>query len=113
MRKIQDDPSVVQTAFEKLKESRSRGLTRPLEYRRQQLRNLLRGLEEMSDKLCEAWNQDLGGGKFAGQSLGHCFCVNETKECLDELDKWNATISKDTAFAVGPAKSYLTRLDRL
>jgi aldehyde dehydrogenase (NAD+) len=39
--------------------------------------------------------------------LSQSSTINETKDCIAHLEKWNAKIPCETAFAVGPGKSYV------
>jgi len=107
MERIPDDPTVVQPIYDQLKASFLAGKTRPISYRKQQLKNLLKGMKEIEEKIHEAWDKDLGGGKFASQMLSYHITIGEIEECLSKIEKWNAPQSVDTPLAIGPAKSYL------
>lgn len=107
MDRIKDDPKIIKPIFDELRESYLKGKARSLDFRKQQLKNLLKGLNDLKDKFDEAWNRDLGGGKFTSQVLSYSLTVNEVEECLENVYKWNDTSFIDTPVALGPGKCYL------
>lgn len=108
MENIPDDPKVVQPIFDELRNSfYVKAKTRPLKYRKTQLQSLLQGLKDLEEKFHEAWDKDLGGGKFSSQMLSYHLTIGETTECLHKLEEWNAPISADTPLSIGPGKSYM------
>lgn len=107
MDQIPDDPKVIKPIFEELKKSFFDGKTRPISFRKTQLKSLLRGLDEMKTEIHEAWTKDLGGNKFTSEMLSWGLCRSEVEESLEHLDSWNESISCDTPFSLGPGKSYM------
>lgn len=57
---ITDDPTVIEPTLEALKKTFATGKTRSLDFRKQQLQNLARGMKEMTDEFGEAFSKDLG-----------------------------------------------------
>jgi len=107
MDQIPDDPKVIKPIFEELTQTFLSGKTRNTSFRKTQLKNLLRGLDEMKDELNTAWVRDLGGNKFSSELLSWGLCHAEIEEALEHIDDWNKPISCDTPFSLGPGKSYM------
>jgi len=108
MENIPDDPTIIQPIFDEVRASfYEKAKTRPLSYRKEQLKNLLKGLKDLEEKFHEAWNADLGGGKFSSQMLSYHLTVGETQEALHKLEEWNKPTVVDTPLSIGPGKSYL------
>jgi aldehyde dehydrogenase (NAD+) len=103
---IPDDPSVIQPIFESLKKAFFAGKTRDLSFRKQQLKNILKGLKELTPELCEASHKDLGGGLQMG-GLQVSMAGAEVEEVLENIDEWNKPIATETSLGVGPGESYL------
>jgi aldehyde dehydrogenase (NAD+) len=66
----------------------NRGVTRPIEWRRQQLKNLFRMYEENHQAMVEALRQDLRRGKMEAILLEVEFLINDLKKTLHGLDDW-------------------------
>jgi aldehyde dehydrogenase (NAD+) len=62
---VRDDPSGVDSAFSKCKQSFATGKTRPISYRLSQLANLKRGIKDMENDLTNAIRADLGRGEYS------------------------------------------------
>lgn len=76
----------VQTA----RDAFNRGVTRPIEWRRQQLQNLLRMYEENRNAMIEALNKDLRRSKMEAVLLEVDYLINDLKNTLHYLDEWSA-----------------------
>lgn len=59
---IPDNPAVIDPILNNLKKTFKSGKTRDIAFRKQQLKNLLKGLKEMEDEILEAVKLDLGYG---------------------------------------------------
>jgi aldehyde dehydrogenase (NAD+) len=104
---INDDPSVIAPALAHLKQSFRLGKTLPIQYRKQQLRNMIRGIKELESKFHEAIQKDLGLNLIQSQMVSTNFTLDEVEYTLNNLDKWNKSESTDVPLAVGPGKSYI------
>ncbi|QGG96316.1 aldehyde dehydrogenase family protein [Actinomarinicola tropica] len=64
------------------------GTTRPLRWRREQLLNLQRMLEEQSERWARALHADLGKSETEAHITEIGFCVGEIRHILKHLDDW-------------------------
>lgn len=62
--------------------------TKPLEWRKVQLRKLYWGLVDNADAIAQACKIDLGKGHFEANLMELDFCTNTCIYCCDNLDKW-------------------------
>jgi aldehyde dehydrogenase (NAD+) len=61
--------------------------TKPAEWRKQQLRQLKRGIEEMKEELIDALEKDLGNSRFASE-LSHVIpCIWDIDYSLENVEK--------------------------
>lgn len=104
---IADDPSIIKPALADLRTTFYKGKTLPISYRKQQLRNLIRGLQELEPKFHEALGKDLGVNPTMSVVISTNLTLGEVHDALSNLDKWSRTTCVDTPFVVGPAHSYL------
>ena len=77
--------------------------TRPLSWRRHQLKQLIKLLEENYDELSAALNKDLGKTPFEGQVTEIEVTISESKEALACLEKWCAPSSVGAPGVLVPA----------
>ncbi len=82
-------------------------LTRPLDWRRQQLQAMINMLEENEDEFLEALKIDLGKPTAEAFITDLAFVTGEIKLMLKNLTKWNATEKVSTPLVAMPAKSVL------
>ncbi|CAH0764290.1 unnamed protein product [Diatraea saccharalis] len=66
----------------------SRGVTRPIEWRRQQLKALMRMYQENKQAMIEALRQDLRRSKMEAVLLEVDFLINDLANTLHYLDEW-------------------------
>ncbi|CAH2042173.1 unnamed protein product, partial [Iphiclides podalirius] len=66
----------------------NRGVTRPLEWRRQQLKNLLRMYTENQNAMVAALQKDLRRSKMEAVLLEIDYLINDLKNTLNNLDEW-------------------------
>ena len=82
-------------------------ITRPLEWRRQQLQAMINMLEENEGEFLEALKIDLGKPTAEAFITDLAFVTGEIKLMLKNLTKWNATEKVATPLVAMPAKSVL------
>ncbi|KAJ0174245.1 hypothetical protein K1T71_010391 [Dendrolimus kikuchii] len=81
----------------------NRGVTKPIEWRRKQLQNLLRMYEENRNAMAEALRKDLNRCKTEAILLEVEYLINDLKNTLHELKEW---ASPDR-----PPKGFVNMLD--
>mmetsp|Transcript_44750 Transcript_44750/g.51697 ORF Transcript_44750/g.51697 Transcript_44750/m.51697 type:complete len:527 (+) Transcript_44750:48-1628(+) len=104
---IPDDPSVIRPTLEHLKKTFLTGRTKDISFRIQQLKNLARGIKELSSKIDEAVHQDIGLSPFINYMASSTPCLNEIEDCIRNVRKWSKKESVNTPVPLGPAKSYI------
>jgi aldehyde dehydrogenase (NAD+) len=82
-------------------------VTRPLAWRRQQLRNMINMLENNEAELLEALKVDLGKPMAEAFITDLAFVTGEIKLMLKNLNKWNSVEKVPTPLVAMPAKSVL------
>ncbi|XP_062529802.1 aldehyde dehydrogenase isoform X2 [Bombyx mori] len=75
-------------AVQKARDTFNRGTTRPIEWRRQQLKNLLRMYEENQNVMVEALHKDLRRSKMEAILLEVDYLINDLRNTLHYLDEW-------------------------
>jgi len=103
---IADDPSVIQPILAQLKKSFMSKRTLPLEYRRQQLLNLKRGVKELEPKIQIAQKKDIGMTPIMTKMLTTNLLLDEIKNCLKNLNHWTKLEKIDVPLLLGPGTSY-------
>lgn len=83
------------------------GVTRSLEWRRHQLQQMIRMLEENEDRFLAALKTDLGKPGIEGFITDIAFVTSEIKLMLKNLRKWNKPLRVPTPLVTKPAKSRL------
>ena len=86
--RIQDDVSVLDHALEVTKAAFFNVRTRPLEFRLQQIKALLRGIKKERKALCEALRKDLGREEFASWFYELALVEQECEHVIKHLPKW-------------------------
>jgi aldehyde dehydrogenase (NAD+) len=104
---ISDDPSVIQPALDHLRQTFLTGRTRPLKYRKQQLKNLIRGLQELEPKFHAALQKDLNANEMMSYMLSTNLTIEDIKHTLSNIDSWSKPKSVDTPLVIGPGRSYI------
>ena len=84
-----------------------KGTTRPLQWRRQQLQQMIKMLEDNESAFAEALRLDLGKPAVEGFITDIAFVIGEIKLMLKNLKKWNATERVPSPLVSQPAKSRL------
>lgn len=104
---IQDDPSVIDPILEELKTTFYTHKTKSISFRKTQLRNLIRGLNELNSKFEKALEEDLGYSKFNTYAFSQIISINDIENILKNIDEWAKPRNADTSLFVGPALSYV------
>jgi len=107
MNTIPDDPAVIKPILEELKKSFRSKKTLPIQYRKEQLRNLIRGIKELEPKFHAALEKDLGVNNIMSRMLSTNLTLDEVEMCLHNIDKWVQPEKTDVPLLVGPGKSYI------
>lgn len=97
-------PSIADTVA-RLRRAYESGITRPVEWRRTQLRQLLALVKENSDALEEALREDLGKCRFESFIGETGFLAGELKYALKHLDRWVKPRKAKAPLPVLPAKA--------
>ncbi|MCO4792990.1 MAG: aldehyde dehydrogenase [Bacteriovoracaceae bacterium] len=93
--------------FENQKSFFKTGRTQSIEYRRQQLNNLKKLVEENEKSIHEALYKDLKKGEFEAFTSETGFVVQEIQKTLGHLDKWAKKKRVSTSLIHFPASSYV------
>ena len=104
---IQDDPLIIDPILKELKASFLSQKTKPLQFRKQQLKNLLKGLQELNGKFESALAQDLGYNQFNTLVFSQSISISDIENILHNIDEWAKPRYAETSLLVGPARSYV------
>lgn len=96
---------MVSTHFDRLKSTFNSGKTRPLPYRKAQLRSLIRFLNECETDICTALSEDLRKPKFETLTGEIGLTRVEARHMIANLCKWAAPNYAPTPLAQFPAVS--------
>lgn len=107
MNVISDDPTVIRPALDALRTSFHNGRTKSLDYREAQLKNLVRGMQELTPKFEDALKKDIGLSSFMTYMLSLSLCINDVNHTISNFRKWARALPADTSMTIGPAKSYV------
>jgi aldehyde dehydrogenase (NAD+) len=97
----------ISTLAEDLRSTYRRGVTRPLEWRRRQLKQMLAMLDDNEAEIMDALKTDLGKPAVEGFITDIAFVTGEIKAMLKNLRKWNEAVRVPTPVVALPAKSRL------
>ncbi|CAG9124124.1 unnamed protein product [Plutella xylostella] len=81
-------PLGVAEAVQKARDTFNSGRTRPVEWRKEQLRNLFRMYEENRNAMIDALHKDLRRSKMEATLLEVEYLINDLKDTLHNLDEW-------------------------
>ena len=95
------------TPVDSLRDAYSQGLTRPLSWRKQQLEQMLKMLEDNESEFLDALATDLGKPRVEGFITDIAFVASEVKSMIKNLKKWNRPERVGTPLVTMPAKSRL------
>eukprot|EP00744_Colponema_vietnamica_P008270 GILI01011817.1.p1 GENE.GILI01011817.1~~GILI01011817.1.p1 ORF type:complete len:540 (-),score=177.39 GILI01011817.1:87-1655(-) len=104
---VKDDTTPIIPTLHRLRNYFKTDKTKDLTWRKAQLKNLIRGLQEMETEILEALNADLAKAPlyaFVSEISG---TISEAKFALAHLDKWAKPEHVDTPLFIGPGKSYI------
>ena len=95
------------SAADKLRISYDKGLTRPLAWRKHQLEQMVKMLEENEAAFLGALATDLGKPPVEGFITDIAFVTGEVKSMIKKLKKWNKSERVRTPLVTMPARSRL------
>ncbi|MEX1217509.1 MAG: aldehyde dehydrogenase family protein [Acidimicrobiales bacterium] len=90
-----------------LRSNYDKGLTRPLSWRKRQLEQMLKMLNENEDAFLAALATDLGKPSVEGFITDIAFVTSELKSMIKKLNKWNKPERVRTPLVTKPARSQL------
>jgi aldehyde dehydrogenase (NAD+) len=85
MSEISDDPSIIQPIFDELKNNFKSQQTKDISFRKDALKNLLRGYNEMREDFDLALKEDLGSNPFMAILTTHSIFEGEAKHILSNF----------------------------
>lgn len=83
------------------------GLTRPLDWRRRQLEQMVKMLEDNESRFLDALAEDLGKPRVEGFITDIAFVTSEVKAMIKNLKKWNKPVRVGTPMVALPGSSKL------
>ena len=92
---------------ETLRNSYNKGVTRPLPWRKHQLEQMVKMLEENESAFLDALAADLGKPRVEGFITDIAFVTSEVKSMIKNLKKWNKPERVGTPLVAMPGKSRL------
>ena len=95
------------TLVDSLRTAYAKGLTRPLAWRKHQLEQMLKMLEENESEFLDALATDLGKPRVEGFITDIAFVTSEVKSMIKNLKKWNRSERVGTPLVTMPARSRL------
>ncbi len=100
------DSVEIATLVSTMRENFESGLTRPLEKRANQLKQLKRMFTENESKFYLALEKDLGKSEYEAFSTEFGFCVSEIDHSLKHMEKWASAERVSSPLFTQPASSY-------
>lgn len=107
MADIPDDASFVPGLLQEMKLNFMTHGTKDMAFRKQQLKNLLKGHEDLRGELDEAMKKDLGWSPFLSYFTSHFISANDVKHTLDNFEGWAKPTSINFPIVVGAGKCYV------
>ncbi|XP_061721144.1 aldehyde dehydrogenase, dimeric NADP-preferring isoform X3 [Cydia pomonella] len=98
-------PVNIEEIVQRARDTFARGVTKPLAWRKQQLKNLLRMYEENYNAMVEALHKDLRRSKMEAVLLEVDYLINDLKSMLHHIDEW--------AKPEHPPKGFVNMLDEV
>lgn len=105
---VLDSPTASSTPTQRVADVRATfntGHTKPLAWRRQQLEQMKRMLEENEEKFIEALRTDLGKPTVEGFVTDIAFVLGEVESMIKNLKKWNKAERVPSPIVTQPSKS--------
>lgn len=103
------EPSQIPNAVADLRASFDSGRTRPIEWRREQLRRLKALLEEREGELLDALDADLGKPRLEGWATDIGIVINDIEHALRHLSRWMKPERVWTPLAQRPSRASIHR----
>jgi aldehyde dehydrogenase (NAD+) len=107
MSEVLDDASFVPGLLQELRRNFFTHVTKDVAFRKQQLKNLLKGHAELKEEFDEALKKDLGYTPFLSFFLSHNITRGEVEHTLNHLDQWVKPTPISLPIIVGMGKSYV------
>ena len=105
---IQDNPSVILPVLQTLRKTFKSGITKSPTFRKQQLQNLLNGMQEMKNEMIEAIMKDLGySDKFLVEFQQYSMSLEHCQHSIDNVLSWAKQRKVSTTMSIGPGSSYI------
>ena len=81
--------------------------TRGIDWRKEQLKQIIKGIEEMKDELCEAVKKDMGRDVFMTELMELTTCKNSAQWDLNNIDAMTKDEIVDTELVLGPGTTLI------
>lgn len=107
MQEIADDASFVPGLLQEMRRNFFTHVTKDVAFRKEQIKRLIQGHEEMKGELDEALKKDLGYTPFLSFFLSHNITKNEMQHTLDHFEQWVKPTSISLPIVVGMGSSYV------
>ena len=106
---IEDDISIIEPCIKDLRRSLALGRTQKISFRKNQLKQLIKGLVDLKPKFDVALAEDLSLNSFNADYFSHKITIHEVQNTLENFEEWVKPINVDTPLVIGPAKSYIVK----
>lgn len=106
---IPDDPKDLPKVLEDLQTNFQTHITKDIKFRREQLKNLIRGHNELKSKIAAAMKKDLGWNEWLTDLFSNSITDGEMQHILANLDTWNKKEVIPTPLSLGFASCYTVR----
>ncbi|MFT6270459.1 MAG: aldehyde dehydrogenase (NAD+) [Alphaproteobacteria bacterium] len=100
------DLSTIEMIVDKMRLNFNKGLSRPLDKRKAQLKQLERMLTENEKRFFDALSVDIGKGEYESYTSEIGFMVGEIHYNLKKIDEWASLQKVSTPLIAQPASSY-------
>lgn len=104
---ISDDAGFVPGLLEEIKRNFLTQQTKDIAFRKEQIKNLIRGHHEMKEELEEALKNDLGYNSFLSFFLSHHLTNSEMTHTLEHFETWAKPTKVNLPIVVGMGSSYV------
>ena len=104
---VADDEAAIRVKVGEMKHLFSSGVTRSLDWRRQQLEGLVKFLDECRESLLEALAADLGKPRMEGNVIELRFVQLDANQAIECMKEWSADRAVATPAALLPAHSFI------
>ena len=106
---IPDDPAGLPEMLVELQNNFQSHITKDVAFRKEQLRNLIRGHQELKLKIAKALEKDIGWSEWLSEMFSSTLTDAEMTHQLDNIDCWTKKETVPTPLTLGFAKCYIVR----